>query len=78
MLLSMCDRNENGGLLIQHIRNNEQELSLDDCYDIFTLEFIAQLKVMYMCGNLGDPIRASDTLEIMQYPEIAIQIYGLA
>jgi len=63
----MCDRNENGGPVNQHIRNNEQELSLDDCYDIFPPEFIAQLKVMYMCGNLGDPISASDTLEIMQY-----------
>jgi len=27
----MCDRNENGGAVNQHIKNNLQELSLDDC-----------------------------------------------
>ena len=30
-------------------------------------EFIAQLNTMYMCGNLGDPIVARDTLEIFKY-----------
>ena len=63
----MCDRNENGGAVNQHIRNDEQELSLEDCMDIFTPDFIKQLKVMYMCGNLGDPISASDTLEVFRY-----------
>lgn len=63
----MCDRNENGGPVNQHIRNNEQELTLDDCIDIFPADFIAQLNTMYMCGNLGDPISARDTLEIMQW-----------
>lgn len=63
----MCDRNENGGAVNQHIRGNEQELSLQDCMDIFPPEFIKQLNVMYMCGNLGDPISATDTLEVMKY-----------
>lgn len=63
----MCDRNENGGAVNQHIRGDEQELSLEDCMDIFTPDFIKQLKVMYMCGNLGDPISASDTLEVFEY-----------
>jgi len=63
----MCDRNENGGAVNQHIRNDEKELTLDDCIDIFPADFISQLKVMYMCGNLGDPIAARDTLEIMQW-----------
>ncbi len=31
----MCDRNENGGAVNQHIKNNLQELTLDDCIDIF-------------------------------------------
>ena len=61
----MCDRNMNGEGLNPHI--NLDELSLDDCKSIFTKEFIAQLDTMYMCGNLGDPIVAKDTLEIFKY-----------
>ncbi len=61
----MCDRNENGGPDNKHITT--AELSLEDCKRIFTPEFIAQLDTMYMCGNLGDPIVAKDTLEIFQY-----------
>jgi len=61
----MCDRNENGGPDNRHITN--AELSLEDCKHIFEPEFIAQLKTMYMCGNLGDPIVARDTLEVFRY-----------
>ncbi len=61
----MCDRNENGGVDNKHITN--AELSLDDCKKIFLPEFIKQLDVMYMCGNLGDPIVANDTLEVFKY-----------
>ena len=63
----MCDRNENGGAVNQHIKNNLQELSLDDCINIFDPDFLQQLKTLYMCGNLGDPISARDTLEIFDY-----------
>jgi len=61
----MCDRNENGGLDNRHITN--AELSLEDCKHIFQPEFIRQLNNMYMCGNLGDPIVARDTLEVFRY-----------
>lgn len=61
----MCDRNENGGLDNKHITN--AELSLEDCKRIFDPAFIQQLKTMYMCGNLGDPIVARDTLEVFKY-----------
>jgi MoaA/NifB/PqqE/SkfB family radical SAM enzyme len=61
----MCDRNQNGGALNPHI--DLSELTLDDCKRIFEPEFIAQLDTMYMCGNLGDPIVARDTLEIFKY-----------
>ncbi len=61
----MCDRNENGGPDNRHITN--AELSLADCKRIFKPEFIQQLDSMYMCGNLGDPIVAKDTLEIFEY-----------
>ena len=61
----MCDRNMNGGDDNPHITN--AELSLEDCKRIFKPEFIAQLNTMYMCGNLGDPIVARDTLEVFEY-----------
>ena len=61
----MCDRNENGGADNRHITN--AELSLEDCKQIFPVDFIQQLDTMYMCGNLGDPIVARDTLEIFRY-----------
>lgn len=61
----MCDRNMNGEGINPHI--NLDELTLDDCKKIFTPEFIAQLETMYMCGNLGDPIVARDTLKIFEY-----------
>lgn len=61
----MCDRNENGGKDNVHLTN--AELTLDDCIRIFDPDFIKQLEVMYMCGNLGDPIVARDTLEVFKY-----------
>ena len=61
----MCDRNQNGGADNPHITN--AELSYKDCIKMFKPSFIAQLKTMYMCGNLGDPIVAKDTLEIFKY-----------
>jgi len=61
----MCDRNKNGVGINPHI--NLDELSLDDCKKIFKPDFISQLDSMYMCGNLGDPIVAKDTLEVFRY-----------
>lgn len=61
----MCDRNQNGGALNPHI--NLDELTLEDCKKIFSPAFVAQLNTMYMCGNLGDPIVAKDTLEVFRY-----------
>ena len=61
----MCDRNMNGEGVNPHI--NLDELTLEDCKRIFAPEFIKQLNTMYMCGNLGDPIVARDTLDIFKY-----------
>ena len=61
----MCDRNQNGGAINPHIKLDE--LTLEDCKKIFLPEFIQQLDTMYMCGNLGDPIVARDTLEVFRY-----------
>lgn len=61
----MCDRNQNGGAINPHI--DLSELTLNDIKNIFEPTFIQQLNTMYMCGNLGDPIIARDTLEIFEY-----------
>jgi MoaA/NifB/PqqE/SkfB family radical SAM enzyme len=61
----MCDRNQNGGAINPHIKLDE--LTLEDCKKIFPPEFVQQLTTMYMCGNLGDPIVARDTLEVFRY-----------
>jgi MoaA/NifB/PqqE/SkfB family radical SAM enzyme len=61
----MCDRNMDGKGVNPHI--DLSELTLEDCKRIFEPDFIKQLNTMYMCGNLGDPIVARDTLEIFKY-----------
>lgn len=61
----MCARNINGGEDNPHLRDHE--LTLEDCKTIFAPSFIKQLDRMYMCGNFGDPVAASDTLEVFEY-----------
>lgn len=61
----MCARNLNGGEVNPHLAN--RELYIDDIKKIFPVEFVKQLKRIYMCGNYGDPISARDTLEAFKY-----------
>jgi MoaA/NifB/PqqE/SkfB family radical SAM enzyme len=60
-----CDRNINGGELNPNIKLDE--LSLDDCKKIFEPKLVKQLNSLFMCGNLGDPVIAQDSLEVMEY-----------
>ncbi len=59
-----CDRNKNGGEVNQYLKN--RELSLEDIKKLPD-EIIKNLKRMFMCGNYGDPIVASSTLDIYRY-----------
>ena len=43
------------------------ELSLARITELFSVDFIKQLDKMFMCGNLGDPAAAKDTIEIFKY-----------
>ncbi len=61
----MCARNLNGGEVNPHLNN--RELSIADVERIFPVDFVQQLKRVYMCGNYGDPAVASDTLEAFAY-----------
>lgn len=61
----MCPRRVNGGLLNPLIKL--EEVSLAQFKSWFSPTFIQQLNHLFMCGNLGDPIIAHDTLEIFKY-----------
>jgi MoaA/NifB/PqqE/SkfB family radical SAM enzyme len=61
----MCARNLNGGDINPHLNN--RELTISDVERIFTVDFVRQLKRIYMCGNYGDPAVARDTLEAFAY-----------
>ena len=43
------------------------ELSLNKIKELFSSDFIKQLDKMFMCGNLGDPAAAKESLEIFKY-----------
>lgn len=61
----MCPRRVSGGILNPLI--TLAEIDLLTFKQWFPLDFLKQLKTFFMCGNLGDPIIAQDTLEIFQY-----------
>jgi len=61
----MCDRNQNGGDVNPYLK--DRELTFDIIRKTFPLSHIKKLKRVYMCGNYGDPILASDTMRILKY-----------
>lgn len=61
----MCSRRANGGPLNPFIAL--EEISLAQFKHWFSVAFIQNLKYLSICGNLGDPIVAQDTLEIFEY-----------
>ena len=56
----MCDRTNN-----RHIKN--AEITLDQFMNMVDIDFIQQLNSLLMCGNHGDPIISSHTLDILRY-----------
>lgn len=61
----MCPRRPQGGPLNPYVELNE--ITLETFKQWFNIDFVKQLSRLFMCGNLGDPIVAKDTLEIYQY-----------
>lgn len=61
----MCPRRINGGILNPLITLDE--ITLEQFKEWFPVDFVKQLNRLFMCGNLGDPIIAEDTLEIFKY-----------
>jgi MoaA/NifB/PqqE/SkfB family radical SAM enzyme len=60
-----CPRNLWGGVVNPSLP--QVELSLDDCKKLFPSSFVSQLKQLYMCGDYGDPVAASETLEVFSH-----------
>lgn len=74
----MCPRRISGGVLNPFIHLDE--ITLDQFTSWFDIDFIKQLNHLNMCGNLGDPIVAKDTLEIFKYlrlnnPTMSLQMH---
>lgn len=61
----MCPRRINGGQINPDITLDE--ITLEKFIEWFDIDFVKQLERLNMCGNLGDPIVAKDTLKIVQY-----------
>lgn len=61
----MCPRRINGGPMMPWVTLDE--ITLDQFKTWFPIEFIKQLHKVNMCGNLGDPIIAKDTVKIFAY-----------
>ena len=61
----MCARRINGGPLNPFM--GLDEITIDKFMEWFPIDFIKQLNHLAICGNLGDPIVAKDTLNIYEY-----------
>ena len=61
----MCPRRIQGGPLLDTLYL--EEIDLGTFVNWFPRNFVTQLDDLNMCGNLGDPIIAADTLEIYRY-----------
>jgi len=74
----MCARRMQGGPMLPWVVLNE--IFLEQFKSWFPVEFLKQLESFYMCGNLGDPIIAKDTIPIFRYiretnPKIKLQMH---
>lgn len=61
----MCQRNVHGGLPNPNLKINEWTLDLFKT--AMSPEVINQVKKIYFCGNLGDPILNNDLIEMCHY-----------
>lgn len=61
----MCGRNDRG--LMENPKLISKNMSMDSFSKIFTPGFLAQQKVISLCGNYGDPIMNRELGEITEY-----------
>ena len=60
-----CPRNINGGITNPALPLDE--IDLEKAITLFPPAFVSQLHELFMCGNYGDPVVATDTLQVFQY-----------
>jgi MoaA/NifB/PqqE/SkfB family radical SAM enzyme len=61
----MCARNYHSG--IENAKLPLDEISLSDFKTIVSDEVINQVKLIYFCGNYGDPIVSNNLIDIVEY-----------
>ena len=61
----MCARNQFGGPESPHIKN--VELSLNQIKTWLPPSFLKQIEHIFICGSNGDPLMATECLEILEY-----------
>jgi MoaA/NifB/PqqE/SkfB family radical SAM enzyme len=61
----MCARNYHSG--VENANLPLDEISLADFKHIVSPEVIAQVKLIYFCGNYGDPIISNNLINIVEY-----------
>jgi hypothetical protein len=74
----MCGRNKNGGLENPLLRLSRW--TLEEFKIILTPNVLNQVKGIYFCGNMGDPILNNDLIEMCQYvkdvnPKLNVRIH---
>ena len=74
----MCPRRMNGGPMMPWVKL--EEITVEQFKEWFPISFVKQLNRLFMCGNLGDPIIAKDTVPIYDYlrttnPDIQLQMH---
>jgi len=74
----MCTRNIHGGVANPLIKITDW--SLDDYKTTISQEVIKQVRMIYFCGNYGDPLLNNDLIEMIRYtvqvkPEICIRVH---
>ena len=74
----MCPRRLQGGPLMPWL--DLTEITIEQFKSWFDFKFLQQLNRVFMCGNLGDPIIAKDTIPIYKYlrdanPDMQLQMH---
>lgn len=74
----MCPRKYHGGVTNENLKI--ADWTFDDFEKIFDLETLSQIRLIYFCGNFGDPIMNNDLLRMCLFikdnsPNIEVRIH---
>jgi hypothetical protein len=74
----MCPRKYHGGVVNENLAL--VDWTLEDFIKIFNRELLNQIRLVYFCGNFGDPVMNNDLIDMCQYikdnaPNIELRIH---